>query len=82
LPQVFYFPLSLDEAPEKRAALHAKCVVVDRHTVFVSSANFTEAAQERNIEVGLLIQAGWLAERITGHFEAMVAERLLLPVYQ
>lgn len=82
LPEVFYFPLSLDEAPEKRAALHAKCVVVDRHTVFVSSANFTEAAHERNIEVGLLIQARWLAERITGHFEAMVAEELLLSVYQ
>jgi phosphatidylserine/phosphatidylglycerophosphate/cardiolipin synthase-like enzyme len=82
LPQVFYFPLSLDEAPEKRAALHAKCVVVDRHIVFVSSANFTEAAQERNIEVGLLIQAGWLAERITGHFDTMVTERLLLPIYQ
>ena len=75
-------PLSLDEAPEKRAALHAKCVVVDRHTVFVSSANFTEAAHERNIEVGLLIQGGWLADRITGHFEAMVVEGLLLPVYQ
>jgi phosphatidylserine/phosphatidylglycerophosphate/cardiolipin synthase-like enzyme len=82
LPDVFYFPLSLAEAPEQKAALHAKCVVVDRHTVFVSSANFTEAAQERNIEVGLLIQSAWLAARITGHFEAMVAERLLLPVYQ
>jgi phosphatidylserine/phosphatidylglycerophosphate/cardiolipin synthase-like enzyme len=81
LPQVFYFPHSLEEAPQQRAALHAKCVVVDRQRVFVSSANFTEAAQERNIEVGLLIQSGWLAERITGHFEAMVAERLLLPVY-
>lgn len=82
LPQVFYFPLSLEAAPEKRAALHAKCVVVDRHLVFVSSANFTEAAYERNIEVGLLIQAGWLAERITGHFDTMVTAKLLLPVYR
>ena len=82
LPQVFYFPRSLDTAPAQRAALHAKCVVVDRQRVFVSSANFTEAAQERNIEVGLLIQSGWLAERIIGHFEAMVADRLLLPVYR
>ena len=81
---MFYFPRSLDTAPAQRAALHAKlkCVVVDRQRVFVSSANFTEAAQERNIEVGLLIQSGWLAERIAGHFEAMVADRLLLPVYR
>jgi phosphatidylserine/phosphatidylglycerophosphate/cardiolipin synthase-like enzyme len=82
LLQVFYFPRSLEEAPDKRAALHAKCVVIDRHIVFVSSANFTEAAHERNIEVGLLIQAGWLAERITEHFDAMVTARLLLPVYR
>jgi phosphatidylserine/phosphatidylglycerophosphate/cardiolipin synthase-like enzyme len=82
LPQVFYFPLSLEAAPDTRAALHAKCVIVDRHLVFVSSANFTEAAHERNIEVGLLIQAGWLAERITGHFDALVTAKRLLPVYR
>jgi phosphatidylserine/phosphatidylglycerophosphate/cardiolipin synthase-like enzyme len=82
LPQVFYFPRSLEAVAEKKAALHAKCVVVDRRSVFVSSANFTEAAHDRNIEVGLLIQAGWLAERITEHFDTLVADRLLLPVYR
>jgi phosphatidylserine/phosphatidylglycerophosphate/cardiolipin synthase-like enzyme len=81
LPHVFYYPLSLEAAPHKKAALHAKCVVVDRRTVFVSSANFTEAAHERNIEVGLLIQAAWLAERILGYFEALIAAGLLRPVY-
>jgi phosphatidylserine/phosphatidylglycerophosphate/cardiolipin synthase-like enzyme len=37
--------------------------VVDGKHVFVSSANFTEAARERNIEVGLLVQSRALAER-------------------
>jgi len=40
--------------------------------VFVSSANFTEAAQERNIEVGLLIQSRALAERVRRFFDALV----------
>ncbi|MGM0491133.1 MAG: hypothetical protein ACQESR_30775 [Planctomycetota bacterium] len=31
--------------------------MVDGHTVFVSSANFTEAAQERNIEIGLHVKS-------------------------
>lgn len=34
--------------------MHAKCVVTDETAAFLTSANFTEAAQERNIEVGLL----------------------------
>jgi phosphatidylserine/phosphatidylglycerophosphate/cardiolipin synthase-like enzyme len=77
LPEIFYDPRSLAMHADKRASLHAKCVVVDRQEVFVSSANFTEAAHERNIEVGLLIHSSMLAERIVRHFEALLAEGLL-----
>jgi phosphatidylserine/phosphatidylglycerophosphate/cardiolipin synthase-like enzyme len=55
--------------------------VVDRREVFVSSANFTEAAHERNIEVGLLIHSSTLAERIVRHFEALLAEGVLKPAW-
>jgi phosphatidylserine/phosphatidylglycerophosphate/cardiolipin synthase-like enzyme len=78
-PQLFYDPRSLAFASGSRTALHAKCIVVDQRAVFVSSANFTEAAQERNIEVGLLIRSGSLARKLTEHFDAMVAEKLLVP---
>lgn len=74
LPSVYYYPLSLEESAERRASLHAKCVVVDKESVFVSSANFTEAAQNRNIEVGLLIQSHHLARKIADHFEALVEQ--------
>jgi phosphatidylserine/phosphatidylglycerophosphate/cardiolipin synthase-like enzyme len=77
LPKVFYDPRSLDLEADKRACLHAKCVVVDGEAVFVSSANFTEAAQERNIEMGLLVRSRWLAERVMRHFEALLAAGLL-----
>jgi len=33
--------------------LHAKAIVVDNLRVFVTSANFTEAAPDRNIECAL-----------------------------
>ena len=79
LPQVFYDPRSLDVAAEKRACLHAKCIVVDAGSVFISSANFTEAAQERNIEVGLLVNSRWLAERVVLHFDALLSAGLLVP---
>jgi phosphatidylserine/phosphatidylglycerophosphate/cardiolipin synthase-like enzyme len=80
-PALFYDPRSLAISADKRTSLHAKCVVVDTQEVFVSSANFTEAAQERNIEVGLLIHSRTLAERVVRHFEALLAEGVLKPVW-
>ena len=77
LPAVYYDPRSLDTDMERRACLHAKCVVVDRQHAYVSSANFTEAAQERNIEVGLLVRSRRLAEQLTNHFESLLAAGFL-----
>jgi phosphatidylserine/phosphatidylglycerophosphate/cardiolipin synthase-like enzyme len=72
-PEIFYDPRALSPDRSKRAALHAKCVVADREHVFVSSANFTEAAQERNVEVGLLVHSKSAAERLTHFFDALSA---------
>jgi phosphatidylserine/phosphatidylglycerophosphate/cardiolipin synthase-like enzyme len=55
----------------------AKCVVVDRQAALVTSANFTEAAQQRNIEVGLLIRHAPLVSRISLYFEGLIDARLL-----
>lgn len=72
LPEVYYDPRSLAVNPKDCASLHAKCVVVDGFEVFVSSANFTEAAQERNIEVGLRLQSPVVAGRLVRFFESLV----------
>jgi phosphatidylserine/phosphatidylglycerophosphate/cardiolipin synthase-like enzyme len=80
LPELFYDPRSIVLEVEKRSSLHAKCVVVDRKVGFVSSANFTEAAQVRNIEVGALIRSRWFATRLAEHFETLAAAGLLLPL--
>jgi phosphatidylserine/phosphatidylglycerophosphate/cardiolipin synthase-like enzyme len=39
----------MDPRAGKPGSLHAKCIAVDNEQVFVSSANFTEAGQDRNI---------------------------------
>ena len=80
LPEVYFDPRSIELPSEKRACLHAKSIVVDGQHVFVSSANFTEAAQERNIEVGLLIHSTNVATQLTHFFEAMLGDYLLQPV--
>jgi phosphatidylserine/phosphatidylglycerophosphate/cardiolipin synthase-like enzyme len=72
LPEVFYDPRSLEAEAAKRASLHAKCVVVDRQTAFVSSANFTEAAQVRNVEVGTLVHSERFAGQLAEHLDGLV----------
>jgi phosphatidylserine/phosphatidylglycerophosphate/cardiolipin synthase-like enzyme len=72
LPEVFFDPRSVEIDLERRASLHAKCVVVDGKGVFVSSANFTEAAQQRNLEIGLLIHSVEVANRVTCYFDELL----------
>ncbi len=71
LPEVYYDPRALAMERNDRAALHAKCVVVDDKEVFVSSANFTEYAQQRNIEMGLCLRSEQVAHRITAYLAGL-----------
>ncbi|MGZ3386358.1 MAG: DISARM system phospholipase D-like protein DrmC [Isosphaeraceae bacterium] len=80
LPTVYYDPRSLELDHSSRASLHAKCIVVDDETAFVSSANFTEAAQLKNIEVGVIIKSPHFATHLSQHFDALAAEGVLKPV--
>ena len=76
-PQVFYDPRSLVPGGGSKASLHAKCIVVDDERAFVTSANLTEAAQERNIEAGVLIRDPIFAKSLRDQFEALVSKTLL-----
>lgn len=78
LPEVYYDPRSLELDSAKRACLHAKAIVVDHKAVFISSANFTEAAQNRNIEAGVLIRSSQLARQLGINFESLVSTGLLM----
>ncbi len=77
LPEVFYDPQSLSTAIGPRACLHAKCVVVDDEKLFVTSANFTEAAHQRNIEAGVLLSDTLSAKAMRAQFERLVSRDLL-----
>jgi hypothetical protein len=80
IPTIYFYPSSLEFETGKRACLHAKCVVIDGVISFISSANFTEAAHERNIEVGVLIRSSLIADRITRHFDSLVEDQMLIPI--
>ncbi len=70
-PEIYFDPRALQPEAKQRASLHAKAVVVDRRQLLLTSANFTEAAHQRNIEMGLLSNATYLAEQVASYFEAL-----------
>jgi hypothetical protein len=78
-PAVFYDPRALD-LNEASGVLHAKAVVADEERVFVTSANLTEAALERNIELGLLVHDRALAASVSRHFQGLIDRGLLHPL--
>lgn len=65
-------PRTLAINAANRAVLHAKCVVVEEAELFVSSANFTEAAQVRNIEVGLFVRSTDLAQQVSRFYDGLI----------
>jgi phosphatidylserine/phosphatidylglycerophosphate/cardiolipin synthase-like enzyme len=80
LPNLYYDPRSLIADYAKRASLHAKCIIVDEKKAFVTSANFTAAAQTKNIEVGVLVHSRSFATRLAEHFTKLVIARFLKPI--
>lgn len=78
-PSVFYDPRAL-EKDGPAGVLHAKAVVSDDEVVFVTSANFTKAALDRNIEMGLLIRDRTLATSVVRHFQVLIERGLLRPL--
>lgn len=74
-PELYYDPRALKLAG-KRASMHAKCLVIDRRVALITSANFTEQAQERNIEIGTLIEHAPTAERLADFLDALMRQNL------
>lgn len=77
LPQVFYDPRALQIGGTQRACLHAKCIVIDEIKAFITSANFTEAAHQRNIEAGVLLSEPTIAISLSRQFETLTKLSLL-----
>ncbi|MDY0003267.1 MAG: DISARM system phospholipase D-like protein DrmC [Polyangia bacterium] len=71
LPRLFYAPATI--TPDSMASVHAKCVVVDEASTLITSANFTDRGQSRNIEIGVLIHDKQLALQLIGQWKGVLA---------
>lgn len=61
----------------KRASLHAKCAVADGQRLLISSANLTEYALTKNIELGLLVEGGDVPLRVERHIDMLIRQAIL-----
>lgn len=58
-------------------AVHAKCAVADGELAFITSANLTSAAMERNMELGVLVRGGELPFELHRHLEALISTKVI-----
>ena len=79
-PKSFTILVALPDADARRASLHAKCVVVDGAKALIGSANFTEAAQLRNIEIGIATTDVSIAGAVEHHIAALIGAGHLRPL--
>jgi cardiolipin synthase len=60
--------------------VHAKVAVADKSACFITSANLTGYAMEKNMELGLLINGGTIPGLISEHLNALVDTNILIEV--
>ena len=66
--------------PFTDGSVHAKVAVADGETCFITSANLTGYAMDRNMEAGVLITGGQVPRSLYDHLHALVQTKLVLPV--
>lgn len=74
LPELYYDCRTLEAPGGSSIAFHAKCVILDEKELFLSSANFTEAAQNRNVELGVLLISPSLARQAKTFLSELVKD--------
>jgi phosphatidylserine/phosphatidylglycerophosphate/cardiolipin synthase-like enzyme len=63
------------------ASMHATVIIVDTRWSLIGSANFTRRAQDRNLEMGVLIDAPWFARQVVQHWQGLIDQKYLVPVH-
>jgi phosphatidylserine/phosphatidylglycerophosphate/cardiolipin synthase-like enzyme len=80
-PEIWHDPrAALEPDRSKSGVMHAKTVIIDETAALVTSANFTEAAQARNIEAGMLLRHSVHVKTLRGFFEGLMATGCLVKI--
>jgi cardiolipin synthase len=77
--EIYYWPLGARQINElgRPGKLHAKVAIVDDQAL-MSSANLTDDAFNRNLELGALFSGGEIPGRLRAHFEDLISSGTLV----
>jgi cardiolipin synthase len=80
---LYYWPLEKRERNQagRPGKLHMKCAIVD-DVALIGSANLTDDAFNRNMELGMLVREQTTVETISEHFRELIRSKVLVPVMQ
>ncbi|MBO9460677.1 DISARM system phospholipase D-like protein DrmC [Labrenzia sp. R5_0] len=80
LPTVRLYSWNEKTEPFSGGKVHAKVAVTDERLCFISSANLTGHAMEKNMEAGVLIAGGTIPRNLHRHLEALDTTRVITRV--
>lgn len=67
--------------PFSDGRVHVKVTVADGRVCFITSANLTGHAMEKNMEAGVLISGEHIAELLHEHFVALISTKVVVAVW-
>ena len=78
---LYYWPLAKRERNQagRPGKLHMKCAIVD-NVALIGSANLTDDAFNRNMELGMLVREKSTVETLSEHFHELIRAKILVPV--
>jgi phosphatidylserine/phosphatidylglycerophosphate/cardiolipin synthase-like enzyme len=78
---LYHWPLAKRERNQagRPGKLHMKCAIVD-DIALIGSANLTDDAFNRNMELGLLVREQTTVEALSEHFHELIRAKILVPV--
>ena len=65
--------------PFTNGRVHAKVAVADNNTAFLTSANLTGHALEKNMEAGVLLTGGQVLSNLRDHLHALIETKVIRP---
>jgi phosphatidylserine/phosphatidylglycerophosphate/cardiolipin synthase-like enzyme len=77
LPRVSFFSWQERSGEFAGGSMHAKVAVADSHLAFITSANLTGHAMQRNIEAGVLLRGGSHPKRLAEYLNALVSNSVI-----
>jgi putative cardiolipin synthase len=63
-----------DTTVQSKSSLHAKCFVLDRHTVFVGSLNLDARSVIQNTEIGVVFESERIASYVVENFDRQIGK--------